>query len=278
MRLPIAEPENFTLYKFLPTPQKVAEKSYRMFNVPNRPLLVNHKKTKFYIADEPLNCVHGLNHRYCKLETNVVKMSNQKRCEISVINDKVDMCEEQYFELVEDVYMPLKSGFQWFISPVKNFEFHISCFKATIHIDTFKINTNSILSVDLDFRVENSVTEFIPTRNLNVTSIEHLNFTSVIDNITIPNNILPKIRLDFINLDSLKSDGMKLKDLNKKLIDLKNEGRFEFHYQMGFQIMEKIGYIACGLIIFYVIVKLADVKKNAVVNNFLPFIRKICSF
>lgn len=189
--------------------QNIGNNNFRIFDLPKSPLFISADRKK-YLVPETITCVKALKYHYCKLLQNIHKVINQTICEVGLVANSIANCEAHYFELTNDVYVSSTNGFHWFIAPATTNSFHISCFKDKFKLNDFQIFSNSILTVRSDCVVTNKISNFMPSRNINFTLIQSLNFSKHAEKIEIPPNVLPEIHLDRINIDSLKNQGIQL--------------------------------------------------------------------
>ena len=161
--------------------------------------------------------------------------------------------------MLNDFYITLENGYQWFVAPTSTRVFHISCFKNKFLTTNFEVTSNSILSVRSDCIVANGVTTFTPEKSSNFSVLDHLNFSTVIDIKEIPENVLPKIHIDPVDTKNLFIQGIKLGELDKKLIALEKEKRYRTHWQMGLDFLNTLGYLCIFGLFVYMIVSLSRI-------------------
>lgn len=159
-----------------------------------------------------------------------------------------------------DFYITLANGNQWFIAPASMTIFHVSCFNNTFKTSNFDVVSNSILYVRSDCIVANGLTTFTPERTSNFTVVEFLNFSSRIELTDIPDNLLPKIHVDPVDTKNLFTQGMKLEQLHKKLIELEKEKRFQMHWHAGLTILSDVAYFCFLGLAFYLIFRFSSVN------------------
>ena len=211
MKVPIADHEIYSVVKFLAVPQKVGTKYHRMIHVPDRPMFISKDRSKFILSNnEPLKCMEGFYYNHCKLSSNIIRVHNQTTCETSLINNNIDHCDQHYLELLNDFYVTLDNGYQWFVAPTTTKVFNVSCFKNNYKTINFDLISNSILSVRSDCIANNGMTTFTPVISSNFTMIESLNFTNNIGVYEIPENLLPKIHIDPVDTKNLYTHGINL--------------------------------------------------------------------
>ena len=261
LKTPIADHEIYSVVRFLPVPQKVSKKYYRMINLPDRRMFISKNRSKYFLTNnEPLQCFESFNYNYSKLKSNIIQVRNQSICEVSLINNKVDKCDQHYFEILNNFYITLETGYQWFVAPSEMTVFHVSCFKNKFQTMNFDITSNSILSVRSDCIVANRLTMLTPERNANFTIVEHLNFSKNIEIEDIPDNFLPTIHINPIDTKNLFKQGMKLDELNKKLIELNKLRYQQSNWQAGLDYLNTFVYICFLGLVLYLLITCSSVS------------------
>lgn len=110
-----------------------------------------------------------------------------------------------------------------------------------------------MVSLRSDCIAKNTKTSLIPSKEINFTYSENLNFES---NIPIPHNVLPKINLHFVDTQSLSHATLKLHEVQKKLEDIENQHRTENWYHTSINWLNNIGYVSIVTIMTYVLYRL----------------------
>lgn len=176
-------------------------------------------------------------------------MLNESNCHRDLINNRLQNCESHYFELLNDYYIALENGYQWYIAPVGECTFQIIC-TTDKFFSSFIVSMNSILTLRSDCIAKNGRTTFTPAKNNNHSTIE---IPQVIDIEIphIPHRFLPQIDLHFIHTKALNKAGLELHEVDKKLHELENAGRVKNWYHTGISVLNKIGYLCItGLVTF----------------------------
>lgn len=271
LKVPIANNDIFLATKFTPLPQHVSRQNFRLFRLPEITMFIAKDKTQYALERNHLHfCLKGFKYYYCKLNGNIFNIDKESNCETDIINNKLKNCDAQYFELLNDYYIALNSGNQWYIAPAGESYFQIIC-STDKFISNFLISQNSVLTVREDCVAKNSKTSFIPYNNINYTTIEIPEINDI-DLPSISEKILPQVNLNLVNTKSIQKHGLDLDEINKQLEIIESEKRHQNWYHTSIQWLNIIGYICIAIIITYFLYKINAI--SALLSCFTGLITK----
>lgn len=255
LKVPIAKKDVFLATKFTPLPQHVSRQNFRLFRLPDITMFITKDKTQYALERNHLHhCLKGFKFYYCKLNGNIFNTERESNCETDIINNKLKNCDAQYFELLNDYYIALNSGNQWYIAPAAESSFQIVC-SSDKFISSFFISQNSILTLREDCIAKNEKTSFIPSNNVNYTTIEIPKINDI-DLPSISEKVLPQINLNLVNTKPFHKHGLDLDEINKQLDILRTEKRHQDWYHTSIQWLNKIGYICIFTVIIYLLYRI----------------------
>ena len=250
LKVPIAEHEIFAATKFIPLPQNVGHKSYRLFRLPDILIFISKDKTQYAIEKNyEKHCSQGFNIRYCKLNANILKIDKENNCETDLIKNELNNCDAQYFQLTNDYYISLNNGYQWYIAPLIESNYQVICSMDKV-IKSFSITENSLLTLRGDCIAKNSKTTLIAANHINYTTIEFPRIINI--NIPeIPHEKLPRIDLQLINTNPLHKEGLNLNEISNELDRFKRDQRTTHWYNTGIYYLNIIGYICIAIVVLF---------------------------
>lgn len=244
-------------------PQHVSRQNFRLFGLPDITIFISKDRTQYALERNHLHsCTKGFKYHYCKLNSNIFNIEKESNFETDIIQNKLKNCEAHYFELLNDYFITLNSGNQWYIAPASECFFQIAC-SADKYISSFLESENSILTLRPDCIAKNSKTSFVPVNNINFTSIEFPNISDI--NLpSIPEKVLPKLNLNLIDTKPLHKNGLDLEEISKKLEILQTQKRHNDRYHTGINWLNKIGYICIFSVISYFLFKINAISAISV--------------